>query len=691
MDSSIYGALVRLSQDWVMRYPLIDFHGSNGNIAGDGPAHYRYTEGRISKLTEEGLLVGIKKNNVDYIDNYSETKKEPIELPALFPNLLCNPNSGIGVAISCNWGCANLKETAQAIFDYLENKEPILYGDFPTGGIIINKSAYKDIAKTGKGTIKIRGRAQIEDNVIIFTELPYGVSTESLLTQVGEKCEKGDLVGITNIRDESNRKGIRISIECEKGANPHSILNQLFAKTDFQINFAYNQVALVDKTPTELNLKDCIKIYLNHNKKCLERELQFDIDKIKYRLHILEGLIKALDIIDDIISMIKTSASSSEALLMLQNHWGFSEEQGKAILDMRLAKLSKLEKSELIQEQSELIKQKEELQSKMANPIPEIKTRLADLVSKYGDLRRTTLIDLGEGQEEEPAIPSEKVVVTLSEDGLVKRTPSASFKPQRRSTKGAKTPSDIAIKTSTADSLMVFSTAGLMYRIPVADIPEGKSANIKLLAGLDANETPSLIYSIHKDTDAKHVLFVTKNGLVKKTPLEEYTKTKKKGGIAAISLREGDTIAAVLLVKDEELLLISKNGKLIRTNSIDFSPTGRTTTGIKGINLAEGDEVAVALAIRDSKDDLAIFTKAGLGKRISLSEFNNQKRGGKGVSCLSKGELAAAALVQDQDTLLISGQPNSLCVQAAEVPVTSRTAGGSLIIKGSKIISVTKI
>lgn len=305
-DSSIYGALVRMSQPWIMRYPLIDFHGSNGNIDGDGPAAYRYTEAKLAKLVEDGMLDGIKKDSVDFIPNYSETKQEPIELPSIFPNLLCNPNSGIGVALACSWAPHNLKEVGSAIFDYLDGKEPILPGpDFPTGGIIINKNDIPNIMKTGHGSVKIRGKYIIEDNKIIFTEIPYGVNTEALMTQIGEICDKEEITGIKNLRNESNKQGLRLVIECEKNISLKSIINKLFAKTDLQSTFSYNQVALVDKTPVELNLKQCIEVYVNHNINCIKRQTNFDINKVNDKLEIIDGLLKALEDIDNIILLIK--------------------------------------------------------------------------------------------------------------------------------------------------------------------------------------------------------------------------------------------------------------------------------------------------------------------------------------------------------------------------------------------------
>ena len=327
-DSSIYGALVRLSQDWVMRYPLIDFHGANGSRDGDGPAAYRYTEARLAKLTEDGMLVGMKKGVVDTVPNYSETEDEPVTLPAIFPNLLCNPNTGIGVAMACNWAPHNLNEVAQAINDYIDGKEPMLPGpDFPTGGIIINSKDIPMIMKTGRGSVKVRGKYHMEDYNIVFTEVPYGVVTENLLDAIGALCDSGDIQGITDIRNESNRKkGFRLVFECAKDANISRIIMLLFQKTDLQSSFSYNQVALIDKTPTELNLKDCCKIYVEHNCECIRRETEFDIQKAKDRLNIVEGLLKALEDIDNVIALIKASESSAKAREALMKKYGFNEE-----------------------------------------------------------------------------------------------------------------------------------------------------------------------------------------------------------------------------------------------------------------------------------------------------------------------------------------------------------------------------
>ena len=699
-DSSIYGALVRLSQNWVMRYPLIDFHGSNGNIDGDGPAAYRYTESRLSKLTEDGMLFGIKKKNVDFIPNYSETKEEPIELPAIFPNLLCNPNSGIGVAMASSWACHNLGEVAQAIYDYIDGKEPMLPGpDFPTGGIVINKNDVPAIMRTGHGSVKIRGKYTIDKTDIIFTEIPYGVGTEALMTQIGEACDSGEIVGIADIRNESNKKGFRLVIECEKNAAITTILNKLFAKTDLQTTFSYNQVALVDKTPTELNLKDCIKIYVDYNAKCIVKEVAFDIKKTEDRLHIIAGLLKALDIVDDIIAMIKKSESAAAAKETLKTQWQFTEEQAKAILDMKLSRLAKLEKAELENEEKELKALLAILKEIHDNPVPELRKRLAALVDKYGDARRTELTQITENKEEKEIqfVEPEKCVVVLTESGCIKRIPTSSYRTQKRNGKGIKSQDDITnmvLRTNTIDSLMVFTDKGRMYRLLVNDIPVGTNSSagqsVRALVAMEPNENPTVIYSIYRDTDAKFVLFATKKGMVKKTALEEYIQTKKKTGIAAINIKENDELVSVSLVKDEPLITLTKNGMGIKFSSIEVGATSRATAGVKGINLGADDEVVAVLPVRDDKDYLAVFGKNGMAKKFASTELPIQKRGGKGLIC-HKSELAAAALVSDEDSLLVCGDKNSICVAAKDITIGSRPAVGTIVIKDSQVVSVSKV
>ena len=706
MDSSIYGALVRLAQPWVMRYPLIDFHGSMGNRDGDGPAAYRYTEARLAKISEDGMLAGIKKKNVDFIPNYSETKDEPITLPSIFPNLLCNPNSGIGVALACNWLPHNLREVAQAIYDYIDGKEPSLPGpDFPTGGLIINQKDLPEIVKSGRGSVKLRGKYNIENNNIVFYEIPYGIATEDLMNEIGLACDEERIKGIKNIRNESNRKGFRLVIECEKNANLNVIINSLFKETNLQTSISYNQVALIDKVPTELTLKDCIETYVNHNKTCIIKEAQFDIQKAEIKLEIINGLLKALEDIDNIINLIKNSKSSSDAVSNLIATYGFSELQAKAIVDMKLGKLAGLERIEIQNEKAELEETLKKLNSIVAEPIKELIIRLQKIVATYGDDRRTEITQINDATKEEKEIEfvePEKCVVVMTESGLIKRIPTASFKTQKRNGKGVKSTDDIIstiIRTNTIDSLMIFSNKGVMYRLLVNDIPVGTNTSqgtpIKALISMADDEIPSTIYSIYRDTEAKYVLFTTKQGMVKKTALEEYVNTKKKSGIGAINLREDDSLAAVSLIKDEELILVTARGAAIRFNSSEITATGRATAGVKGINLVDDDYVVASLPIRDKNDQLGLFVQTGMGKRVPLSELIIQKRGGKGLCCYKTSDItglvAAAVLVNDDDTILIAGTPNSICISASELTSGGRGVLGTQLLKKSKVSSASKV
>ena len=705
-DSSIYGALVRLAQPWVMRYPLIDFHGNMGNIDGDGPAAYRYTEARLSKISEDGMLAGIKKDNVDFIPNYSETKEEPITLPSIFPNLLCNPNTGIGVAMACNWLPHNLREVAQAIYDYIDGKEPTLPGpDFPTGGQIINRKDLPEIIRTGHGSVKVRARYNIEGNNIVFYEIPYGVGTEDLMNEIGTACDEGRVNNVKNIRNESNKKGFRLVIEGEKTANLSVIINSLYKETSLQTSVSYNQIALVEKTPTELGLKDCIKIYIDHNSKCIIRETNFDIQKTKKRLEIVNGLLKALEDIDNIISLIKKSKSSSDAVINLINAYNFSEVQAKAIVGMKLGSLAGLEKIELNNEHDELEETLKQLTAILQNPVVELRKRLEKIAAVYGDDRRTEIIQIAEQKDEDKEIEfvePEKCVVIMTKSGLIKRVPATSFKPQKRNGKGVKTADDIVstiIRTNTIDSLMVFTNKGMMYRLLVNDIPVGTNSSagvyIKNLISLTENEIPTTIYSLYRDTDAEYIIFTTKNGIVKKTSLGEYNKTKKKSGIAAINLREGDEIASAALIKDEDILLITSQAASIRFKSSDITATGRATAGVKGIDLREGDYIIAALPVRDTTDCVAIFSKRGLGKRVELNEFPVQARGGKGVYCYKvsdiTGPVAAATLVSEEDNILVAGTPTSICIVSKDMSIAGRPAIGTQIIKNSSILYVSKV
>lgn len=702
-DSSIYGALVRLAQDWVLRYPLIDFHGNKGNFIGDGPAAGRYTEARLSKISEVGLLDGLKKHCVDYIPNYDETEEEPVTLPAVFPNLLCNPNSGIGVAIACNWAPHNLGEVAQAIHDYVDGKEPMLPGpDFPMGGIVINKNDIPQIMKTGHGSVKIRGKYEYNEkkNEIVFTEIPYGTTVEGIIDQIAAVTDTKEIEGIADVRDASTKKGAKIVISLKKGVDGGSAVRKLFTKTDLQTSFSYNQVALVNKTPTELNLEDCIKIYLEHNEDCICKESEFDLQKAKERLEIVDGLIKALEDIDNIITLIKSSESSGAAKDALMNKYQFTENQAKAILAMRLSSLAKLEKVQLNEE-------KESLTSKMNNlrdilehsdrRVSIILERLDALVKKFGDARRTALTQqevAKEDKEIEQVIPEDVVVIT-TQTGYIKRVPTKSFKVQRRGGKGVKTKDEAIlsmIKTNTIDALMVFTSKGKMYRLIVDNIPQGTNATkgvlLQTLVKMDADEKIMAVTSLHRDSQPEFVIFFTKNGLIKKSKLEEYTGVKKSTGIQAIKLKDGDSIANISFQDSEDLVLITKNGMGIKMKSESINPIGRVTSGVKGINLKDGDSLLIGLPIHKSTDNLAIFGANGYATKIKLDDLTLQNRGGRGV-IIYNSAVAGAAMVDNTDTILLVGD-SSICISTTDIPLQGRAAQGNKMIKEGEVRSIVK-
>ena len=707
-DSSIYGAMVRLSQNWVLRYPLIDWHGSNGNIAGDGPAAARYTEARLSKIAEDGLLAGLKKKNVDFIDNYDETLDEPVTLPAIFPNLLCNPNSGIGVAMACNWLPHNLNEVAAAIYDYMDGKEPMIPGpDFPTGGIVINSKDIPMIIKTGHGSVKVRGKYKIEKSNIVFYEIPYGTTIEGLLSEIGKVCDEKEIEGISEIRDESNKKGIRIVIECEKNVLPEAIVNKLYSKTNLQTSISYNQVALIDKTPTQLGLKDCCKIYVDHNIDCLIKEMNFDLDKAKARLHIVEGLSIALEDIDNVIALIKKSADSGTAKVSLMEKYKLDEIQAKSILAMRLSSLAHMEKVELENEKKELVDKIADIEdviSNKARQLSMIKNRLSAIVKKYGDARRTELthIELKPEEKEIAEVIPEDVVVVATTTGTIKKVPKASFKVQRRGGKGIKAKGDPVldiIKTNTVDTLMFFTDKGKMYRTIVDNVPTGTNATkgtlISDIVKIADDEKVIAVTSLHRTSMPKYAIFITKNGLFKKTYLEEYMKTKRNAGIAAMTVREGDSVVDIIFMDEEDMVIITKDGMSIRFTTSDINSVGRIAQGVKAIKLNDGDEVIAALPVHKETDSVAVFSENGVGKKTSLKEYPVQGRGGKGTITYkpnaSSGHLVSAKMISDEDNLLIIGNYSSICISAKEIPEIGKTGVGNILLKNNRITSVEKI
>ena len=714
-DSSIYGALAWMSQDWNMRYPLISWHGNNGSRDGDEPAAYRYTECKLSKLGEE-MLADIKKNTVDWQNAYTDEEQEPVYLPGKLPNLIVNGTSGIAWAMACSFAPHNLIEVMNAAIYVLQNPDCevadllnfITGPDFPTGGLLINKDELKTAYLTGKGRARVRVEYTIESNKsgdsIVFTSIPYKVSKEKLTVDLDKLCESGEISGIKAIRDETNRDGVRFVIELEKGVSAEPIIAKIFKKTQLEDTYSFNQVALVDKKPRLLNIKQLIENYLEHQRDVLLRKTQYDIDKVQARLHILEGLLIALEDIDNIITLIKKSASAAAAKTALMEKYNLSEVQAKAILDMKLSKLAKLESVEIQNEKKELLEKFDSLSQILKNPVPEMINIFTDLKNTYGDARRTTITQVSITKEEKEIefVEPEKCVVTMTKDGMIKRIPSKSFRTQKRNGKGVKTQGDIVtatIRTNTIDSLMVFTTKGKMYRILVNDIPVGTNVSvgqsIKSLIAMDTDEEANLIYSIYRDTDAKYLLFTTKNGICKKTALEEYTSTKKKTGIAAINLKEGDSLVSVNLIKDEDIILMTHEGMAIKFNSSEISASGRATSGVKGITLKADDYVVSALPIRHNTDEIAIFSERGLGKKIKMDELILQKRAGKGLIVYKptdvSGKVCAGALISDEDSILIVGAASSICISAQDVPLLSRGSLGNQLIKGTSITSVSKV
>ena len=708
--TAIYETFARMSQSWINNIPEVDWHGANGNqIIGSTPAADRYTEARLSKATEDGLFSGIKKNNVPMVLNFSEDEEWPEVLPAIMPRLLINGCQGIGYTVANVWLPHNLNEITSLIVGYLEAGEidtKHIAPDFPSGGVIINKDELSAIYETGKGKVVLRAKTEINGNSILITELPYQVYVEPLLDEIKELYIKDEITGIKEIYNKCDKKRLLIEIECSE--TPAKVLAQLFKMTNLQKSYSANQYALVSKTPKLLNLKQYLDIYINHNIECIAREYTYDLEKAKARLEIVDGLLKALEDIDNIIALIKNSESSAKAKISLIEKYKFTENQAKAILDMRLSKLAHLEKVELNEESQELHKNVAHFEDILASREKQtaiFEERLLAFTKKYGSGRKSELTQIQAATKEEKEIElvePEKCVVVMTEGGTIKRIPAASFRTQKRNGVGIKTQEDIThaiIRTNTIDSLMIFSNQGRMYRLLVNDIPVGtnssKGVSVKGLVPMEANEEPAVMYSIYRDTDAKYVLFITKNGLVKKTSIDEYVGTKKKTGIGAINLKDGDELAVVTLIKDEPLIVVTENGYVLRFNSTEVGATSRMTSGVKGINLVEGDCVVAGLPVRDAEDALAIFTENGLGKKILPKEAVTQKRGGRGLICYktneTTGKVKAATLVSDGDNVLLVGNKTSICVSATEIPAMGRASQGNQMIKNGKVIAVSKV
>ena len=707
-DTAIYETFARMSQKWINNIPEIDWHGANGSVQISGePAASRYTEARLTKIVEEGMLANINKNTVPMKPNFSDDDKWPVVLPAIFPRLMVNGCQGIGSTIANVWLPHSFTEIANIIDKYISTGE-IDYDNiapsFPSGGIIVNKKELPIIYKTGKGKAVLRGKAEIKNNYIIITEIPYQVYVEPLIEEIKKYAVEEENSGIEDVINKSS-KNICIEIECS--SNPAAILKKLYSKTSLQKSFNANQYALTDKgIPALLTLKDYLDIYVNHNIKCIINETKFDLNKAIDRLEIVNGLLRALEDIDNIIALIKGSENATAAKENLIKKYQFTENQAKAILAMRLSSLAKLEKVELEQEAKELENKIKDLKDILANENRQkdiLKSRLADLVKKYGDARRTELTHIEVKLEDKiiEEVTPEDCVVILSQTGDIKRVSKNSFKVQRKNGKGVKTKDDVimsTISTNTIDNLLLFTKKGKMFKIIVDEVPVGtnasKGAHVGTLINMDQDDEVIAITSLARSNTAKYVVFFTKRGLMKKTYLDEYTEVKRSTGIAAIKINEGDSIANVEFINEEDILVITKNGMSIHFESKLVNPVGRIAAGVKTIKLDENDEVVIGLPIHSDNDNIAIFSTKGYGKKTSIKEFTVQGRGGKGLVIYRPsavyGEIAGAAVISDKDTILLSGQPNSICIAATDLPLLTRTSFGNIMVK-SNISSVVKI
>ena len=710
-DQAIYDTFARMSQPWINNIPEVDWHGANGSqiISGEAAAS-RYTEARLAKVTEEGMFAGIKKDAVPMIKNFSEDADWPEVLPAILPRLMINGCQGIGVTIANVWLPHNLKELYTAICEFLETNTieyTKLYPDFPSGGIIINQKDIHTIYETGKGKVILRAKTEIKNNSIFITEFPYQVYVEPWMDSVKKLIADGTIDGIEDIYNRSSQKnGILVEVECSN--NPGVILNQLFNATDLQKSYNANQYALVGKTPILLNFKEYLKIYIEHNLNCIKREAEFDLKKAKARAEIVEGLIKALEDIDNIIALIKSSESAATARVALQNKYNFTSNQSKAIVDMKLGRLAHLEGIELQNELNDLTSTIENCNNIIANKdsmqVNIFRERLESLVKKYSKPRKTEVMQIelpSKTQKEIEEVMPEDVVVVVTKTGDVKRIPKTSFRAQNRAGRGVKTIDDVlltTISTNTIDTLMIFTNKGKLYRLLVDKVPVGtnisRGTNLASLCNFEPQEKICAVSSLHRDTNAEYVIFFTKNGLVKKTKLEEYQNLKKTTGIQAIKFKDNDELVDVTFVKDENLLVVTKQGLAIQFASTAINPIGRVAVGVRAVKLGENDYVIAGLPI-SKKQYLAVFTEKGLGKMTELTEYPIQTRGGKGIytykPSIATGELIAAILINKEDSVLITGKPNSICISGSEIPIGSRIMLGNIIIKNSKVTGAIKL
>lgn len=728
-DISIYGALVNMAQDWATRYPMVDGHGNFGSVDGDGAAAMRYTEARLSKISME-MLADINKDTVDFAPNFDETEKEPVVMPARYPNLLVNGTSGIAVGMATNIPPHNLREVVSAIVKIIDNiieedrttdLEEILGivkgPDFPTGAEILGTRGIDEAYRTGRGKIRVRAVSNIETlpngkSEIIVTEIPYMVNKARLIENIAALVRDKKIDGITGIADHSNREGMRICIELRRDANANVILNQLYKHTQMQDTFGVIMLALVNNQPKVMNLLEMLTYYLQHQEEVVTRRTKYDLNKAQERSHILEGLLKALDHIDEVIHIIRASANAAEAKKNLMERFDLSDAQAQAIVDMRLRALTGLEREKLENEYKELMARIEQLKAILADRkvlLGVIRREILTVSEKYGDDRRTSIGFDEYDLSMEDLIPRENTVITMTKLGYIKRMTVDNFRSQNRGGKGIKGMQTIEddyieelLMTTTHHYLMFFTNTGRVYRLKAYEIPEAsrtaRGTAIVNLLQLQPGEKITAVIPMRKYEKGHYLFMATKKGLVKKTPLEEYENVRKTG-LAAIALRDDDELIEVKTTDNEkEIILVTKFGQCIRFKENDVRTTGRVSMGVRGINLLDGDEV-VGMQICTQGDYLLVVSENGMGKRTPMAEFTVQLRGGKGVKCYKITEktgnlIGSKAVNEDNEIMMITTEGIIIRTPCSGISVMGRiTSGVKLMdVDGEiKVASIAKV
>ncbi len=720
-DTAVYDAMVRLAQDFSMRYQLVDGHGNFGSVDGDGAAAMRYTEARLTKISME-MLKDINKNTVNYTSNFDDSLKEPTVLPSKFPNLLVNGSNGIAVGMATNIPPHNLREVIDGVITLIDNQDAnvedlinVIKGpDFPTGALIMGTDGIKSAYRTGRGKVKVRAKASIEElnkgkQQIIVTEIPYQVNKAKLIEKIADLVRDKKVEGISDLRDESDRNGMRIVIELKRDANANVIMNKLYKHTQMEDTFGIIMLAIVNGEPKVLNLHEVLTHYLNHQKEIITRRTQFDLNKAEDRAHILEGLKIAIDNLDEVIKLIRGSQNAPIAKTGLMERFDLSEKQAQAILDMRLQKLTGLEIEKVEEEYGELIKLINHLKEILANErllLNIIKEELLEIKEKYGDNRKTEITFAAGEISIEDLINKEDMAITLTHFGYIKRLPVDTYKSQKRGGKGVAGLTtreedfvENMIISSTHDYLLFFTNFGRVYKLNVYEIPEArrqaKGTAIVNLIPLSPNEQIAATIPVGREWSHKYLVLATKKGIVKKTKLSQFENTRKSG-LIAINIREDDELIRVRLTdEDEDILLVTSKGMSIRFKESDVRDMGRSAMGVKGINLAKDDHV-VSMEIAEDNMDLLVVSQKGLGKRTDLKEYRLQTRGGKGIKTYNAtkktGSLVGAKIVDtDDEILLINNNGTVIRLSVSNISKLGRNTRGVTLMRTEEEQSIVSI